>query len=145
MLTYERYQALRAINIRVPGEPGNEAIRVKGTRQMAHFYRRKLPEFCIPFSSDEGKKIFKEALDEGEVLFMRSSKLSRARLGLDYSKLVLLTTLLCFSGYMNCYFPLAAQFRTQEEPAYCGLSTLVMVLNALEVDPGRIWKGPWRW
>ena len=25
MLTYERYQALRAINIRVPGEPGNEA------------------------------------------------------------------------------------------------------------------------
>jgi hypothetical protein len=21
----------------------------------------------------------------------------------------------------------------------------VMVLNALEVDPGRIWKGPWRW
>jgi len=30
MLTYERYQALRAINIRVPGEPGNEAI---GTRQ----------------------------------------------------------------------------------------------------------------
>ena len=25
MLTYERYQALRAIYIRVPGEPGNEA------------------------------------------------------------------------------------------------------------------------
>ena len=25
MLTYERYQALHAINIRVPGEPGNEA------------------------------------------------------------------------------------------------------------------------
>ena len=20
-----------------------------------------------------------------------------------------------------------------------------MVLNALEVDPGRVWKGPWRW
>ena len=50
---------------------------------MAQFYRRKLPEFCIPFSSDEGKKIFKEALDEGEVLFMTSSKLSRARFGLD--------------------------------------------------------------
>ena len=26
MLTYERYQALHAIQIRVPGEPGNEAI-----------------------------------------------------------------------------------------------------------------------
>jgi len=25
MLTYERYQALRAIHIHVPGEPGNEA------------------------------------------------------------------------------------------------------------------------
>jgi len=26
MLTYERYQALHVIHIRVPGEPGNEAI-----------------------------------------------------------------------------------------------------------------------
>ncbi|ESO10000.1 hypothetical protein HELRODRAFT_167837 [Helobdella robusta] len=49
------------------------------------------------------------------------------------------------SGHMDCYFPLAAQFRTQEEPAFCGLSTLVMVLNTLEVDPKRVWKGPWRW
>ena len=40
------------------------------------------------------------------------------------------------SGHMQCYFKLAAQFRTQDEPAYCGLSTLVMVLNSLEVDPG---------
>lgn len=44
------------------------------------------------------------------------------------------------SGHMQCYFKLAAQFRTQDEPAYCGLSTLVMVLNSLEVDPG-IMKG----
>jgi len=29
MLTYERYQALRAIHIRVPGEPGNEAKLLK--------------------------------------------------------------------------------------------------------------------
>uniref|UniRef100_A0A914W261 glutathione gamma-glutamylcysteinyltransferase n=1 Tax=Plectus sambesii TaxID=2011161 RepID=A0A914W261_9BILA len=48
-------------------------------------------------------------------------------------------------GHANIYFKLAAQFRTQDEPAFCGLSTLVMVLNALEVDPGRVWKGPWRW
>ena len=40
------------------------------------------------------------------------------------------------SGHMQSYFRLAAQFRTQDEPAYCGLSTLVMVLNSLEVDPG---------
>lgn len=44
-------------------------------------------------------------------------------------------------GTMEIYFRLAEQFRTQDEPAFCGLSTLTMVLNALAVDPGRIWKG----
>ena len=34
---------------------------------------------------------------------------------------------------------------SQNEPAYCGLGTLVTALNALEVDPGRVWKGVWRW
>lgn len=48
------------------------------------------------------------------------------------------------SGHMFIYFPLASQFRTQDEPAFCGLSTLVMALNALEVDPQRVWKAPWR-
>ena len=48
------------------------------------------------------------------------------------------------SGHMFTYFPLASQFRTQDEPAFCGLSTLVMALNALEVDPQRVWKAPWR-
>lgn len=46
---------------------------------------------------------------------------------------------------MECYFPLAAQFNTQADPAYCGLGTLAMVLNALNIDPGKVWKGPWRW
>lgn len=41
------------------------------------------------------------------------------------------------AGNMECYFQLASQFRTQDEPAFCGLSTLVMVLNALSIDPGR--------
>ncbi|KAL3892690.1 MAG: hypothetical protein SGPRY_014882, partial [Prymnesium sp.] len=31
------------------------------------------------------------------------------------------------------------------EPAYCGLGTLVNVLNALEVDPGIKSIGSWRW
>ena len=38
------------------------------------------------------------------------------------------------SGCANIYFPLAEQFRTQAEPAYCGISTLVMVLNSLAVS-----------
>lgn len=33
----------------------------------------------------------------------------------------------------------------QNDPAFCGLGTLVMVLNALAMDPGRVWKGIWRW
>lgn len=48
-------------------------------------------------------------------------------------------------GSMAGYFALAEQFHTQSEPAYCGLGTLVVILNALQIDPGRLWKGPWRW
>ncbi|CAH0479898.1 unnamed protein product [Peronospora belbahrii] len=48
-------------------------------------------------------------------------------------------------NYMQIYFPLAKQFTTQTEPAFCGLATLTMSLNALQIDPGRLWKGPWRW
>jgi glutathione gamma-glutamylcysteinyltransferase len=48
-------------------------------------------------------------------------------------------------GTMEGFFSLAEQFHTQAEPALCGLGTLVVVLNALAIDPGRAWKGPWRW
>lgn len=44
-------------------------------------------------------------------------------------------------GNMENYFRLAEQFRTQDDPAFCGISTLTMVLNALAIDPGRTWKG----
>jgi glutathione gamma-glutamylcysteinyltransferase len=46
---------------------------------------------------------------------------------------------------MESYFAQAEQFHTQQEPAFCGLATLVVALNALSIDPGRSWKGPWRW
>ena len=49
------------------------------------------------------------------------------------------------AGGMDGYFPLAEQFHTQSDPAFCGLGSLVVALNALGVDPGRLWKGPWRW
>jgi glutathione gamma-glutamylcysteinyltransferase len=48
-------------------------------------------------------------------------------------------------GNMEGYFALAEQFHTQSDPAFCGLGTLVVALNALGIDPGRLWKGPWRW
>jgi glutathione gamma-glutamylcysteinyltransferase len=76
------------------------------------FYRRPLPEGLTPFSSAEGKQLFREALG---------------------------------AGTMEGFFVLSEQFHTQADPAYCGLGSLVVALNALGVDPGRLWKGPWRW
>ncbi|EGC38412.1 hypothetical protein DICPUDRAFT_53337 [Dictyostelium purpureum] len=49
------------------------------------------------------------------------------------------------NGNMENYFSLAEQFLSQSDPAFCGLATLAMVLNALKIDPNRLWKGPWRW
>ena len=52
-------------------------------------------------------------------------------------------------GTMEPYFPLVEQFVTQNEPTFCGLGTLTMVMNALRIDPRRRWRdetGPgWRW
>ncbi len=49
------------------------------------------------------------------------------------------------AGELDGYFRLAEQFHTQAEPEFCGLGSLVVALNALGIDPGRLWKGPWRW
>jgi len=76
------------------------------------FYQRILPAEQVPFSSEEGRRLFTEAL---------------------------------LAGSMENYFYLAEQFRTQDEPTFCGLSTLAMVLNSLRIDPMRTWKGAWRW
>lgn len=46
---------------------------------------------------------------------------------------------------MEGFFALSEQFHTQADPAFCGLGSLVVALNALGIDPGRLWKGPWRW
>ncbi|GAA5834600.1 hypothetical protein JCM11251_007050 [Rhodosporidiobolus azoricus] len=48
-------------------------------------------------------------------------------------------------GNMEGYFTLAGALETQSDPAYCGLGTLCSILNALEVDPQRKWRGAWRW
>ena len=36
---------------------------------------------------------------------------------------------------MDNYFKLSEQFVTQSETASCGPASLIMVLNALEIDP----------
>ncbi|KAK9809276.1 hypothetical protein WJX73_000095 [Symbiochloris irregularis] len=42
------------------------------------------------------------------------------------------------------FFSLMEHFSMQDEPAFCGLASIAMVLNALSIDPLRVWKGPWR-
>jgi glutathione gamma-glutamylcysteinyltransferase len=46
---------------------------------------------------------------------------------------------------LKSFFRLIEQHTTQGEPAYCGVSTLTVCLNAFAVDPRQTWKGPWRW
>lgn len=49
-------------------------------------------------------------------------------------------------GMMEVFFPLIETFHTQAEATFCGLGTLVNILNALEVDPGELGvSGVWRW
>ena len=48
-------------------------------------------------------------------------------------------------GTMEGFFGLASCFKTQSEPAFCGLASLAVVLNALAIDPGPAGSAPWRW
>lgn len=76
------------------------------------FHKRPLPQELIAFSSPAGKKLFRQAVEEGG---------------------------------MESFFALSEQFVTQSEPSYCAFSSLAMVLNALNYDPMKVWKGAWRW
>lgn len=49
------------------------------------------------------------------------------------------------AGTAEAFFPLVSQYQTQSHPALCGLTTLTIMLNALQIDPGRVWMNPWRW
>jgi glutathione gamma-glutamylcysteinyltransferase len=42
------------------------------------------------------------------------------------------------------FLNLTAAYQHQSEVAYCGLTTLTVALNALDVDPAKVWKGGWR-
>ena len=76
------------------------AVPKKPTLPVAGFHRRALPSPAIAMSSEEGRRLHKEAMA---------------------------------GGGMEIFFRLAEAFHTQAEPAYCGLGTLVTVLNALEI------------
>ena len=48
-------------------------------------------------------------------------------------------------GTAASFVPLMEHFCNQSDPAYCGVTTLLIVLNALAVDPNIRWKGGWRY
>lgn len=54
------------------------------------------------------------------------------------------TSALC-NNEADPFFPLVSNYQTQSHPAFCGLTTLSTVLNALQIDPKRVWSHPWRW
>lgn len=39
------------------------------------------------------------------------------------------------SGHMNGFFKLIQHLSTQAEPAFCGVASLCVVFNAMEIDP----------
>ncbi|KAL3796488.1 hypothetical protein ACHAWO_011360 [Cyclotella atomus] len=49
------------------------------------------------------------------------------------------------SNYAEAYYPLSQQFLNQSDPAFCGVTTLVVILNAFAMDPNVRWRGGWRW
>jgi glutathione gamma-glutamylcysteinyltransferase len=73
-------------------------------------------------------------------------------------KRVLPTTLTAFSskqgkqflmeafagGTAESYWNLTEHFVNQSDPAFCGVTTLLMCLNALCIDPNIRWRGGWR-
>ena len=48
-------------------------------------------------------------------------------------------------NYDASYYKITEQLITQNFPTYCGIANLIMILNALGIDPKRRWKGIWRW
>mmetsp|Transcript_81071 Transcript_81071/g.127687 ORF Transcript_81071/g.127687 Transcript_81071/m.127687 type:complete len:314 (+) Transcript_81071:22-963(+) len=94
----------------------------------------------------EHLRCFSAASSQGEVSFHRRQLLcppSICSFSSEQGRQIMKDALV--AGTAEGSYRLLEQFRTQDEPAYCGLGTLVMALNALDIDPGRVWKGVWRW
>ena len=49
------------------------------------------------------------------------------------------------TGYAVPFLSLSSCYNTQSQRSYCGLSTLAIILNSLQIDPRRKWKSIWRW
>eukprot|EP00536_Pseudo-nitzschia_multiseries_P000883 jgi/Psemu1/179689/e_gw1.11.279.1 len=102
-------------------------------------YQREFPERY----SDSSKCNPKEPAPKSESFYQR--KLPETCVGFASRQGKTLFKKALENNGLKSFYNLIEQHHTQTEPAFCGVSTLVMVLNALAVDPGQQWKGPWRW
>jgi glutathione gamma-glutamylcysteinyltransferase len=86
------------------------------------FYRRTLPTSCIAFDSPEGIELFRDALNEGGLgAFFKLAAVYQTQVLAEVPQIL-----------RSCY-------STQAEPSYCGIASLAMVLNSLDVDPQKNW------
>ena len=95
---------------------GKKKQKMKKVAQFGTVYKRPISRSMIPVTSHKGRI---RDYDSGKEMF--KSAMSR--------------------GDMECFFRLSDQFVTQRDIDQCGQSTMVMVLNTLEIDPGVSWKG----
>ena len=58
---------------------------------------------------------------------------------------MLMETLSASQDWDSPYWSLSEHFQNQSDPAFCGITTLIMVLNSMSIDPQIRWKGGWRY
>ena len=143
-----------------PAPASNQLAKPTVTPQ---FYKRALPRTCIPFASPEGLALFRRALNAGTMeSYFPVAEQFRTQV---WRRVWLVLALGGACGWRRLHRMGNVAFaqpwfcarvsrsrnvcvcctRVQDEPAFCGLSTLVVALNTLKIDPGRVWKGVWRW
>lgn len=115
------------------------------------FYKRPLPSPpAVGFSTPEGRALFQvlKTASSGKTFSTARGVNLHSRISSALKNARRFCTRLpqeaLAAGFLEGYFPLAEQFTTQVLPSFCGLASLAMVLNALQVDPGRVWQGSWR-
>lgn len=90
-------------------------------------------------SNDDGKSTRRKQQGKSHSFYRRQLPDTCIALSSKKGKELFSSSLL--NNGLKSFFLLIEQFTTQSEPAYCGISTLVMILNALSVDPRQTWKG----
>ena len=107
----------------------------KETNRREHVCRDHFAENKIPFPPPLPEPKFS--------FYRRVLPQSLIQLSSPEGKMLFKESLL--SETAESFFPLSEQFLNQSDPAFCGVTSLVMVLNAIGIDPNVRWKGGWRW